>query len=49
MKTMMVKSLVVGTGCGTPLWWRGGKGEVVNMGSDMLDSSWLMWLDILEG
>ena len=29
MKMMMVQSLVVMTGCGTPLWCRGGKGGVV--------------------
>ena len=27
MKQMMEQSLVVRTGCGTPLWSRGGKGE----------------------
>ena len=25
---MMMHSLIVTTGCGTPLWWGGGKGDV---------------------
>ena len=37
MKMMMVASLVVRSGCGTPLWLRGGKGGGVVVGGGVMD------------
>ena len=34
---MMVASLVVRSGCGTPLWLRGGKGGGVVVGGGVMD------------
>ena len=39
MKTMMMQSLVVIGGCGTPLWSKGGKGETEFVGKLLKESS----------